>query len=114
MFSREKIDKRHETSIQLNERINDLMIPFSNIWFFDKDFYGSASVKKILPVIAPELSYKDLDVGDGLLARRTWTETVLEEKNETNRNEIMENLSKYCTLDTFAMVRILEELKLNI
>jgi len=96
---------------QLNERINDLMIPFSNIWLFDKDFYGSASVKKVLPVIAPELSYKELDVGDGLLARRTWTQTVLEEKNEPNRSKIMKNLSTYCTLDTFAMVRILEELK---
>jgi len=96
---------------QLNERINDLMIPFSNMWLFDKDFFGSASVKKVLPVMAPELSYKELDVGDGLLARRTWTQTVLEEKNEPNRIKIMENLSKYCTLDTFAMVRILEELK---
>jgi hypothetical protein len=81
------------------------------MWFFDKDFYGSASVKKVLPVLAPELSYKELDVGDGLLARRTWTQTVLEEKNESNRIKIMGNLSKYCTLDTFAMVRILEELK---
>lgn len=96
---------------QLNERINDLMIPFSKMWFFDKDFFGSASVKKVMPVMAPELSYKELDVGDGLLARRTWTQTVLEEKNEPNRSKIMTNLSTYCTLDTFAMVRILEELK---
>jgi hypothetical protein len=64
-----------------------------------------------LPVLSPELSYKDLDVGDGMLARRTWTQTVLEEKNQNNRVEIMKNLSTYCTLDTFAMVRILEELR---
>lgn len=95
---------------QLNERINDLMIPFSNMWFFDKDFFGSASVKKVMPVLAPELSYKELDVGEGLLAQRTWMQTVLKEKNQDNRSQIMENLSKYCTLDTFAMVRILEEL----
>ena len=96
---------------QLNERINDLMIPFSNMWFFDKDFYGSASVKKVLPVMVSELSYKELDVGEGMLARRTWTQTILEGKNESNKIKILENLSKYCTLDTFAMVRILEELK---
>ena len=84
------------------------------MWFFDKDFYGSASVKKVMPVIAPELSYKELDVGDGLLTRRTWTQTVLEERNEDIRSQIMENLSKYCTMDTFAMVRILEELKKTI
>ncbi|MDH5533332.1 MAG: DUF2779 domain-containing protein [Candidatus Pacebacteria bacterium] len=96
---------------QLNERIDDLMIPFSKMWFFDKDFFGSASVKKVMPVLAPELSYKELNVGDGLLARRMWTQTVLEGRHEANRDEIMDDLSKYCTLDTFAMVRIYEELK---
>ena len=98
----------------LNERINDLMIPFAKMWFFDKDFFGSASIKKVMPVLAPELSYKSLNVSDGLLARRTWTQTVLEGKNQADREQIMEDLSKYCTLDTFAMVRILEELnKIN-
>ena len=96
---------------KLNERIEDLMIPFSKMWFFDKDFFGSASVKKVLPVLAPELSYKELNVSDGLLARRMWTQTVLEGKNKHKRVEIMYDLSKYCTLDTFAMVRILEELR---
>jgi len=95
----------------LNERIKDLMTPFSKVMFFDKDFMGSVSVKKVMPVLAPELSYKELDVGDGLLARRMWTETVLEGKHEDKRAKIMDDLSKYCTLDTFAMVRILEELR---
>ena len=98
----------------VNERIEDLMTPFSKMWFFDKDFMGSASVKKVMPVLAPELSYKELNVGDGLLARRQWTETVLEDKNKFKRTEIMYDLGKYCTLDTFAMVRILEELRKEI
>lgn len=97
---------------KLNERIEDLMIPFSKMWFFDKDFFGSASVKKVLPVLAPELSYKELNVSDGLLARRMWTQTVLEGRNTSKRDEIMADLSKYCTLDTYAMVRILEEIEI--
>jgi len=96
---------------KLNKRINDLMIPFFKMWFVDKDFFGSASLKKVLPAMVPELSYKELDVSDGLLARRTWTETVLEGKNQSQRKKIMSNLRKYCTLDTYAMVRILEELR---
>ena len=95
----------------LNSRINDLMIPFSQMWFFDKDFMGSASVKKVMPVLAPELSYKELEVSDGLLARRTWTETILKDKNQSKRDQILSDLSEYCTLDTYAMVRILEELR---
>jgi hypothetical protein len=95
----------------LNERIEDLMTPFSEMWYFHKDFFGSASVKKVMPVLAPELSYKELNVGDGLLARRMWTQTVLEGKNQANKEQIMSDLSKYCKLDTFAMVRVLEELR---
>lgn len=95
----------------VNERILDLMTPFSEMWFVDKDFFGSASVKNVLPVLCPELSYKELDVSDGLLARRVWTETYLQGKNKENTSEIYSNLSKYCTLDTFAMVKILDKLK---
>ncbi|MFH1601665.1 MAG: DUF2779 domain-containing protein [Candidatus Shapirobacteria bacterium] len=95
----------------LNEHIHDLMIPFSEMWFVDKDFFGSASIKNVMPVLAPELSYKELGISDGLFARRMWTQTVLEGKNQSERKRIMADLSKYCTLDTFAMVRILEELQ---
>ena len=94
----------------LNERIDDLMTPFFQQWFIDKDFFGSASVKYVLPVMVPELSYKELDVSDGMQARRTWTQTVLENKNTWNRDEILKNLSDYCTLDTYAMVKILQVL----
>ncbi len=91
------------------EEIKELLL--KEMWFFDKDFFGSASVKKVMPVLAPELSYKELNVSDGLLARRMWTQTVLEGKNRERRPMIMDDLSRYCTLDTFAMVRILEELQ---
>ena len=97
--------------VNLNARIVDLMTPFAKMWFFDKDFFGSASVKKVLPILAPELSYKELEVDNGLLARRVWTDTVLNGKHEHNRTEVMYNLRKYCELDTFGMVRILEELR---
>ncbi|PJE57809.1 MAG: hypothetical protein COU81_04095 [Candidatus Portnoybacteria bacterium CG10_big_fil_rev_8_21_14_0_10_36_7] len=103
--------KHAEFLAELNERIDDLMSPFSEMWYFHKDFFGSASVKKVMPVLAPELSYKELNVGDGLLARRMWTQTILEGKYQDSRSQIMEDLIKYCTLDTFAMVRILEVLR---
>lgn len=95
----------------VNERIEDLMTPFSEMWLVDKDFFGSASIKKVLPVIVPELSHGELEVQDGLYARRLWTQTVLEGRNQDNKDQILKDLSAYCTLDTYAMVRILEELK---
>ncbi len=43
---------------QLNYRIVDLMLPFSKCWYVDKDFYGSASIKSVLPVLAPNYLIK--------------------------------------------------------
>lgn len=102
--------KYREFFDSLNLRISDLMIPFSEMWFVDKDFFGSASIKKVLPVMAVELNHKDLDISDGLKARRIWTKTIIENEYLDTREEILKNLSEYCTLDTYAMVRIFEEL----
>lgn len=92
----------------LNERIVDLMIPFAEGWYVDKDFFGSASIKSVLPVLVPELSYKDLAIHDGGTAQHTWMSTVLEGKNKAQKDQIMSDMREYCTLDTLAMVKIWE------
>lgn len=45
---------------RLNGRVIDLMTPFKEKWYDDPRFEGSASIKKVLPVLCPELSYKHL------------------------------------------------------
>jgi hypothetical protein len=94
----------------INDRMVDLMIPFSKGWFVDKDFFGSASLKAVLPVLVPELSYKELEVSHGGMAQRIWMETVLDGKNIEKKEEIMGHLRKYCTLDTYAMYVIYKRL----
>jgi len=95
----------------LNQRIDDLDIPFKELWYVDKDFFGSYSIKAVLPVLVPELSYKALEIADGLTARRIWTETFLEDKHQERKEQIYQDLLAYCTLDTYAMVLILRELQ---
>jgi len=91
---------------QLNVRVVDLMIPFSNGWYADKEFFGSASIKKVLPVLVPELSYKTQGIQEGAAAQRLWMEAVLDGKRDDEKGQILANLIKYCELDTFAMVEI--------
>jgi hypothetical protein len=95
----------------LNDRVIDLMIPFAEGWFIDKDFFGSASIKAVLPVLIPELSYKDLNIHGGNTAQRVWMETILMGKNPERKEVIMNDLRKYCELDTLAMVKIWEVLR---
>lgn len=95
----------------VNERMVDLMIPFAKGWFVDKDFFGKASIKQVLPALLPELSYKELNISNGGEAQRVWMQTVLEGKNPKRKQEIMADMRKYCALDTYAMYAILKYLE---
>lgn len=90
----------------LNDRVIDLKTPFSEEWFVDKDFFGSASIKAVLPVLEPKLSYKELAIGNGTTAQRVWMELVQQGQHQERREEILNDLRKYCELDTFAVLRI--------
>lgn len=107
-----KVSREHEQFYnQLNDRIIDLMVPFSTGAYAHKDFYGSASIKKVLPVLIPELSYKDLDIHAGGAAQRLWMDVALHGKRQDEKEKIFADLLKYCELDTLAMVRIYQFLK---
>lgn len=90
----------------LNDRVIDLMVPFAEGWFIDKDFFGSASIKAVLPVLVPSLSYKELNIQGGTTAQRVWMETIQGGKNQDKKEALMVDLRKYCELDTLAMVKI--------
>ncbi len=98
----------------LNARMVDLMeIVKDGIWVHP-DFNGSASIKKVLPVAAPALSYDQLDISDGMTAAERWVQVVLREADLTSdaeRNEVFEALRVYCERDTLAMVRVLDHLR---
>ena len=54
----------------LNKRAFDLMKAFSGTIYIDPDFGGSASLKKVLPVLLPDLGkkYSEMSVSDGAIA----------------------------------------------
>lgn len=105
------LPKYEEFYNNLNERIVDLMIPFSNGYYADKRFKGSASIKNVLPVLVPELSYKTLGIQEGTAAQRLWMDAVLYGKMDDTKEQILGDLIEYCGLDTFAMVEIYHKLR---
>ena len=57
-----------EDLLSLNERFIDLIEPFRSGGYYDKEFRGSFSIKKVLPALCPndsELDYKQLDISNG-------------------------------------------------
>jgi hypothetical protein len=90
----------------VNSRIFDLMEIFSKQHYVHKDFKGSSSIKKVLPVLVPELSYGDLDIKEGGTASQAWKKLVDGEYTRTEGDKIKEGLKKYCDRDTYAMYAI--------
>ncbi len=95
----------------INSRVIDLMLPFKSKWYDDPRFEGSASIKQVLPILCPELSYKDLGIQEGGSAQRLWMEAVLDDKRADQKDQILADLLEYCKLDTLAMVEIFKKLK---
>ena len=93
----------------LNDRTIDIADIFKN-GYVDIEFEGSISLKKVLPVFIPELSYENLEVSGGTDAMLEWFK-MLETKHEVHKKKIRKNLLKYCELDTLAMVKIFQKLK---
>ncbi|MFY9228335.1 MAG: DUF2779 domain-containing protein [Candidatus Microsaccharimonas sp.] len=91
----------------INERLYDLKDVFSNNYYVHPEFHGSNSIKDVLPVLAPDLSYKELAIGKGDLAAVRWYEIVTKE-NDEGAEQVFSDLLAYCKLDTLAMVRIYE------
>lgn len=95
----------------INSGMFDLMTIFSNNYYVDPAFRGSASIKKVLPVIVPELTYKSLNISKGDQASERWERMINKDTPAEEKKQIERDLLQYCKLDTFAMVRIYEFLK---
>jgi hypothetical protein len=74
------------------------------------DFEGSWSIKKVLPVLVPGLTYEGRAVSDGSDAQAAWDRAIhLEDGPE--KDALLQDIRAYCELDTFAMVEILRVLR---
>lgn len=87
----------------LNSRIYDLMDIFSKQNYVHKNFMGGTSIKDVLPVLAPQLSYKDLAIQEGGTASQTWDKITSEVIDQSEKDVLAINLKAYCERDTYAM-----------
>jgi len=91
---------------QINERIYDLSDLVSFGYYLHPDFKGSFSIKDVLPVMEPGLSYTDLDIHEGEQASAVWWNIMFGKLDDDEKACLTESLRLYCGLDTFAMVEL--------
>ena len=78
--------------------------------YADAGFLGKTSIKNVLPVVAPGLSYKGLAIQNGDQAQIEYAQALAGELSNEDAQIVYRNLLEYCKLDTWAMVEILKVL----
>lgn len=100
----------HLTNIRNN--IVDLLVPFQSGWYYNKAMGGSFSIKSVLPAIFPDdpsLNYHNLEgVHNGGEAMTIFPK--IQHMSPEDQRIARHNLLKYCELDTYAMVKVWQEL----
>jgi hypothetical protein len=95
---------------QLAAKLQDL-IPIVQACYYHPAMQGSYSLKSVLPAIAPELDYQHLEgVKNGNAAQSAFFEAISTECSPERHAELNTQLRRYCQLDTWAMVILVERL----
>jgi len=92
----------------VNKRVYDLMEIFSNYYYNDARFGGASSLKRVLPVLVPELKYSDLEIQEGGTAQLRWEQAAFGKMSGEEAAKVFADLRTYCGQDTLAMVKIYE------
>lgn len=96
----------------ISERLDDLIIPFRNYWYYHPDQHGSASIKKVLPALTGH-GYDGLEISQGGQASREFLEMTYKGKEMSGheKERIRQALLDYCKQDTEAMIEVLSVLQ---
>lgn len=90
----------------INDRVVDLL-PIARQHYYHPSQQGSWSIKAVLPALCPELHYDVLDgVQDGGAAQQAYLEAITPATSAPRKAELERQLLAYCSLDTWAMVRL--------
>ena len=88
-------------------------LPLVRDHVYHPGFGGSFSLKAVLPALVPELRYDGMEIADGMAASRELQRLLLEAETvpPAGRAQLREALRRYCELDTWGVVRLLERLE---
>jgi hypothetical protein len=103
------LPEQREPLLAALERFKDLQALIKR-YFYNSGFRGSFSLKSVLPVLVPHMSYEDLVIREGTHASLEYLRMLDPETTIEKRKRVEQALLDYCSYDTLAMVKIREAL----
>jgi hypothetical protein len=99
-----------ESLAKIVNRLYDLH-PIVKQYYYHPKMLGSWSIKAVLPCIAPHMDYSKLEgIKEGTAASDGYLEAIKPETDFVRKQELEEQLLRYCRFDTEAMVEIVRAL----
>ena len=131
-FERSRMKELARLFPEFSEKLNDIINRTFDLWYvfkgshhklydgwgiekkqgfnyYHEDLQGSFSIKKVLPIFVPDLSYANLDVKNGDEAVIVYGNFPTMNKKEFEIKK--HGLIEYCKQDTWAMVELLKALR---
>ena len=107
----QELGKRHPQHAEVLQKYIDRLfdlLPVVKEHFYDPRMRGSFSMKQVLPVVAPDLDYGELEeVQEGTAAQVAYLYATLDPNTTPDRKaDLEQKLRKYCRQDTWAMVEV--------
>lgn len=84
--------------------------PFIKAYVYHPEFYGSFSLKKVLPVLVPHMTYEGMEIAEGNQPGLAYNALVRGSLSD-ERERLRDALLKYCKQDTLAMVELIKMLR---
>lgn len=95
--------------LAINERVVDLH-PLARAHVYHPSQQGSWSLKAVLPALCPDLDYASLEgVQHGGAAMEAYAEAITPTTAAARKEELDRQLLAYCSMDTYALVRLWEK-----
>ena len=105
----ERIPRFSEMLVHIPDRFRDLCALIKK-YYYHPGFHGSFSLKSVLPALVPDMSYQELAIKEGDQASVEYLRMINPAATPEKKTMIRKELLTYCGYDTFAMVRIRDEL----
>jgi hypothetical protein len=102
-YARELLGAIQEKTVDLHRIVSECV--------YFEEFRGSTSIKKVLPVLVPAMTYEDMAISDGLAAAAGYRELLNPATPAKDKEKLREDLLAYCKQDTLAMVEIYNALR---
>jgi predicted RecB family nuclease len=117
-FERRCLEQLAATVPQLAGPLNAIaarlidLLPVVRNYVYHPDFGGSFSLKSVVPALISELQYDELAIGDGQTASLELVRLLFDGAGleRDTKARLRANLQRYCSQDTWGLVRLLERL----